>query len=83
MYYPYGDGAYNTYKIEGLPPGPMSSVTETAIYSAIYPDITEEATYFVTDKNGVFYYSTNLSDHEATITALKDRDLWLTTPYFE
>ncbi|MBQ6818020.1 MAG: endolytic transglycosylase MltG [Clostridia bacterium] len=83
MYYPYGDGAYNTYKIEGLPPGPMSNVTAKAIEAAVYPDETETAFYFVTDKNGGFYFNQTLSAHEATISDLKNKGLWLTTPYFE
>ena len=83
MYYPHGDGAYNTYKIEGLPPGPMSTVTEKAIKAAVEPDKTQNATFFVTDKNGKFYFNTTLAGHEATITDLKNQGLWLTTPFFE
>ena len=54
MYYAYGGGAYNTYKIEGLPPGPMGSITEQAIKAAIYPNKKVKAYFFVTDKNGKF-----------------------------
>jgi UPF0755 protein len=77
MYYPYGDGAYNTYKIEGLPPGPMSSVTEQAIRAAVSPDLTVTAYYFVTDANSQFYYSDTLAQHNVVIAALKDSGLWL------
>ncbi len=83
MYYPHGGGAYNTYKIEGLPPGPMSTVTEKAIQAAVQPDKNQSATFFVTDKNGKFYFNTTLAGHEATITDLKNQGLWLTTPFFE
>ncbi len=83
MYYPYGNGIYNTYKIEGLPPGPMSSVTEAAIKAALYPDETMKSYYFVTDSQGGFYYNDTLAAHEATIADLKEKGLWLTTPFFE
>lgn len=83
MYYPYGNGIYNTYKIEGLPPGPMSSVTEEAIKAALYPDETMKSYYFVTDSQGGFYYNDTLAAHEATISDLKQKGLWITTPFFE
>ncbi len=83
MYYPYGNGIYNTYKIEGLPPGPMSSVTEAAIKAALYPDDTMKSYYFVTDSQGGFYYNDTLAAHEATIADLKEKGLWITTPFFE
>ncbi len=83
MYYPYGGGAYNTYKIEGIPPGPMSNVTEQAIHAAVYPDTSMKEFYFVTDKNGGFYFNQTLSAHEATIQDLKNKGIWMTTPYFE
>ncbi len=83
MYYPYGNGIYNTYKVEGLPPGPMSSVTEAALKAALYPDETMKSYYFVTDSQGGFYYNDTLAAHEATISDLKQKGLWLTTPFFE
>lgn len=83
MYYPHGEGAYNTYKIEGLPPGPISNVTVEALKAVIYPDESVDAYYFVTDKNGRFYYNKTLSAHEQTIADLKSKDLWLSTPYID
>ena len=83
MYYPYGNGAYNTYKIEGLPPGPMSSITEAALKAALYPDESVESYYFVTDSQGGFYYNDTLAAHESTISELKQKGLWNTTPFFE
>ncbi len=83
MYYAYGDGAYNTYKIEGLPPGPMGSVTEQAIKAAVYPSKKVDAYFFVTDKNGKFYYNDNEAGHNATISELKQQDLWLETPFID
>lgn len=77
MYYPYGNGAYNTYQKEGIPPGPMSNATEAALSAAVYPDETVKAYYFVTDANGKFYYNDTLAAHEATIAELKQKGVWL------
>ncbi len=83
MYYEYGEGRYNTYKVEGLPPGPMGSITEEALKAAVYPDETMESYYFVTDSKGAFYYNDTLSAHEETIADLKRKGLWITTPYID
>ncbi len=83
MYYAYGNGAYNTYKIEGLPPGPMGSITEQAIKAAVYPSKKVKDYFFVTDKEGKFYYNQDESGHNATIAELKEQGLWLETPFID
>lgn len=66
------DNPYNSYKEEGLPPGPICSPSFNSIACAFEPAKTEETYYyFVSDKNGVMYYATNLKDHEANIAAIK------------
>lgn len=77
MNYPYGNGKYDTYKVEGLPPGPIGSVTKSAIEAALQPDTTVKEYYFVTDTNGRFYYNETLSAHEATISELRRKGLWM------
>jgi UPF0755 protein len=77
MEYPYGDGAYNTYKVRGLPPGPMCTVTEAAIHAAVSPDSTVTAHFFVTDAEFRFYYSDTLAEHDRVIANLKEQGLWL------
>lgn len=74
--YPYGDGAYNTYEIEGLPPGPVCNPTQAAIQAALSPTEDFEYYFFVTDKNNSFYYSKTNGEHEKTIANLKRRNLW-------
>ena len=83
MYYEYGDGLYDTYKIEGLPPGPMGSITEEALKAAVYPDKEMKAFFFVTDKNGDFYYNDTNDAHNDTIEDLKDKGLWVSTPFYD
>lgn len=77
MNYPYGDGAYNTYQIEGLPPGPLCNPTQSAIQAAISPTENFDYYFFVTDKNYDFYYSKTNGEHEKTIASLKRKRLWL------
>jgi len=71
-----GGDRYNTYKTEGIPVGPISNATESAIKAAIYPDENNHAYYFVTDKYGKFYYNDTLAAHDSTIADLRARGIW-------
>lgn len=76
MEYPYGNGRYNTYKNEGLPPGPLCAPSESAILAAASPEKNFTATYFVTDNKMNFYYNNSLSAHQKTIANLKAQGKW-------
>ena len=76
MNYPYGDGAYNTYEVEGLPPGPLCNPTKAAIEAAVYPEENFDYYFFVTDKNFKFYYNKTDAEHTRTIANLKRQKLW-------
>lgn len=78
-FYPYGGGRYDTYKTEGLPPGPIGSPSIASIKAALNPKKDFKPTYFVTDKNAKFYFNETLSAHERTIADLKNKGLWLYT----
>lgn len=78
-FYPYGNGRYNTYETEGLPPGPIGSPSINSIKAALSPQKDFKATYFVTDKNADFYFNETLSGHNKTIADLKRQGLWLYT----
>ena len=54
--------AYNTYKHEGLPPGPICNPGLAAIDAALSPADTKYY-YFVTDKNGNYYYAETFAKH--------------------
>jgi len=70
------DGRYDTYKIEGLPPGPLCSPGIEAIKAALYPSESEYY-YFVTDSSGKFYFHKTLVEQNNTIAKLKKEGKWI------
>ena len=54
--------AYNTYVCTGLPVGPICSPGLDAIDAALYPD-TSDYFYFLTDKEGRYYYAQTGDEH--------------------
>jgi UPF0755 protein len=58
-----------------LPIGPISAPREESIKAVIYPENTNYY-YFVSDKTGKDYFSTNYSEHQKTIQNLKSQGLW-------
>ncbi len=58
--------AYDTYKISGLPPGPISNFTKSSIDAVAYPASTDW-TYFVSGDDKRTHFSKTLEDHEANI----------------
>ncbi len=77
-FYPYRDeasipaagalqyGAYDTYQIEGLPPGPICNPGIAAIRAALRPSDSDNL-YFCHDADGNAYYATNEEDHYANL----------------
>lgn len=61
---------YNTYKIKGLPSGPIGNPGDVAIEAAINPD-KNDFIYFLSDKSGVNHYAKSYAEH------LKNRRLYL------
>ena len=74
--YPYGDGAYDTNKTRGLPPGPLCSPGVKSIEASARPAENFDMCYFVTDKNNKFYYNKTYSEHLQTISSLRQKGLW-------
>lgn len=72
----YDDGRYNTYNVEGLPPGPLCSPGIDAINAVLQPD-EHEYYYFVTDATGKFYFHKTLEEQNATIAQLKKGNNWI------
>jgi UPF0755 protein len=60
------DSPYNTFKVAGLPPTPIRTVSDAALKAAIAPAAVDYL-YFVADKNGKTYYATTLAEHEKNV----------------
>ena len=66
------DNPYNSYRNEGLTPGPICNPSFNSIACALEPAQTEVAYYyFVSDKYGIMYYASTLKEHEDNIAAIK------------
>lgn len=59
---------YNTYRIEGLPPGAICNPGLAAIRAALNPEKTEYY-YFCMDASGKAYYAVTLAQHEQNLRA--------------
>ncbi len=57
---------YNTYKIKGLPPGPIANPGIKAIEAALFPADTDFL-YFVSKKDNTHEFSTNIRKHNKAV----------------
>ena len=57
---------YNTYKIPGLPPGPICSPSLSSLKAALAPE-EHNYLYFVAKGDGGHVFSSNLSDHNRAV----------------
>ncbi|MBN4076568.1 endolytic transglycosylase MltG [Gemmatimonas aurantiaca] len=64
------DNAYNTYRYDGLPPGPINSPGRASIAAAFNPAETDFL-YFVADGSGGHHFNTNLADHNRDKARIK------------
>lgn len=55
------DSAYNTYKVHGLPAGPIANPGRACIEAAISPESTNYL-YFVSKNNGTHFFSNNYNE---------------------
>jgi len=57
---------YNTYLIEGLPPGPISNPGKAALEAALYPADTDYL-FFVSKNDGTHQFSTRFEEHSRAV----------------
>jgi len=62
--------AYNTYVIQGLPPGPIANPGRAALEAVANPARTKEL-YFVADGTGGHTFSETLDQHQRAVTRLR------------
>ena len=60
------NSAYNTYVINGLPPGPIGNPSEGAIEAVLKPAVTGYY-YFVAKKDGSHHFSATLDEHNRAV----------------
>jgi len=69
----YGfDSPYNTYQVDGLPPGPIGQPSRASIIAALYPAETDFL-YFVATRDGHHEFSRTYQEHLAKIRTLRRR----------
>ena len=66
---------YNTYKIAGLPPTPIASVTTSALQAALQPAAVPYIYYVIGDSTGKLVFSTTLQQQQANIRAARAKGL--------
>ncbi len=60
------DSPYNTYRVHGLPPGPIGSPGRAALQAVTHPADTSEL-YFVADGSGGHAFSHTLAEHQQNV----------------
>lgn len=57
---------YNTYRIKGLPPGPIANPGEASLRAVLYPSDTDYL-FFVSKNDGSHQFSKTLSEHNRAV----------------
>jgi UPF0755 protein len=69
------DSPYNTYRISGLPPTPISSVTEASLRAAVTPANVPYLFYVISDAEGHHAFATTLEEHNRNVAAARAKGL--------
>jgi UPF0755 protein len=67
------ESPYNTYKVKGLPPTPISTVTAASLNAALHPADVPYLYYVLTDANGKHAFATTYAQHQANIADARRR----------
>jgi UPF0755 protein len=66
---------YNTYAVGGLPPTPISSLTEASLAAALAPADVPFKFYVLAEANGKHAFATTLEEHERNVEAARAKGL--------
>lgn len=64
---------YNTYQINGLPPGPICNPGKSALLAALHPAKTSDL-YFVADGSGGHTFSETLKEHNTAVQKWREHE---------
>lgn len=65
------DSPYNTYKIQGLPPGPICNPGYTALYAATHPE-EHDYYYYVAMPDGTHLFAHSYEEHQQNIQKARE-----------
>lgn len=65
------DSPYNTYKVEGLPPGPICNPGYTALYAATHPE-DHNYYYYVAMPDGTHLFANSYEEHQQNIQRARE-----------
>jgi peptidoglycan lytic transglycosylase G len=58
---------YNTYKVKGLPPTPISGITDASLDAALHPATTDYLYYVIASKDGAHAFAKTYEEHQRNI----------------
>ena len=64
------DSPYNTYRVAGMPPGPIANPGRASLQAAMHPSDTDFL-FFVSDAQGHHRFARNIAEHERNVAAYR------------